>query len=186
MSTLRVAPSGVDPVASLEPSQIEVALGGRLFTIPAFPAVDWLKILLDEQVISQRILPGMLPEEEQDALDRLMAYEGLPEQEVANAALDVLTVASGRAWWTAVRICATARASWDRVGGALWASGVLPAQLSLSAWIDAAFWHMLNMVDPAKVSEFSMQMTVPPAGWSEEYDEAAEEANFMAMLGQAM
>lgn len=183
---MRAAPDGIDPVLSLRPHAILVDLGDAQYLIPPLYADRWLEVLLADPLRIQGVFPGLLDEADQARVDRGVAFGEIEHQAVEDAALDALTAASGRAWWTTVRICATARAAWDRIGGALWASGVQPEHISLGAWVDACWWIMCQGVDPKKMTEFKSQITVPPAGWSPEYDEAAEEANFMAMLGQAM
>jgi hypothetical protein len=181
---MRVALSGVDPVASLYPRELVVDVAGAAVVVPALYAIDWLVVLLAEDLRLDRIFPGLCDEANQDLVDHLIIDGLVTPAELDDLALDVLTEASGRAWFVTVRTCATARASWDRLGGALATAD--PARMTLGSWLDAAYFQMLQMVDPKKIKEFTVQLTVPPAGWGPEYDEAAEEANFMAMLDDAM
>jgi hypothetical protein len=55
----------------------------------------------------------------------------------------------------------------------------------LGMWLDVAYSTILLLVDPRKAGEVSGQLTMPPAGWLPEFDEAAESQAFMAMMAQS-
>lgn len=175
--------SGADPLASLRLFPVEVTLGGYVFEVPALPAIDWLEVLLAEPLDAERIFPGLAGEDVVDQVDRLLVDEVITFDELMDTALDVITAGSGRPWWFTVRLCATSRAAWDRIGGPV--SGVDITVRPLGAWLDCAYWAILESIDPRKAGEVSGQLMMPPAGWLPEFDEDAESAAFMAMMAQA-
>ena len=58
-TSVRVAPTNADPLASLRIWRITVDLGDRRFLIPKLPARDWLEILLEDDLNPEDLFPGL-------------------------------------------------------------------------------------------------------------------------------
>lgn len=175
--------SYVDPIASLAPMPVIVELGGRDYTIPALPAIDWLRILLEEGFSALEVLPGLLAPEDAIILEDQLALEEVSLNAVNDAALDAITIASGRDWWFSVRFLAVARASWDVIGGTIARLGVDAQKVSLAAWIDAAYHIAREAISSGKEGQqnlirFISELEAPPTGHESEFDEEFEALAF--------
>lgn len=170
-TTIRVAPTDVDPLASLRLSRIAVDLGGHRFIIPAVPARDWLEVLLDEELDPEALFPGLCDPDDVVAVNRLLVTGAVTPQEMTAAIYSVIESASGRKWWVTIRLCRTIRAGWDRIGGRLAGRGVTPFDVPLSYWLDGAYDVILGLIgegDPKGIGRFTAQLVSPPPGLAKE------------------
>lgn len=177
-----------DPIASLAPFAVTVDLYEREFTIPALPALDWLKVLLEESPNLWNIVPGMLPEQDRVLVEDAVALGQISYQELLDVSHDVIAVTTGRDYWFVLRLCAIVRASWDTVGGSIARLQLDARVLSLSAWIDAVFHVCCEMIGSSgkdakqKLVSFVSELEAPPPGESVEFDEEAEALAFERMV----
>ena len=178
--SVRVSPTDVDPLASLRISKVAVDLADRRFLIPALEAAAWLEILLDEELDPESLFPGLCGPEVIIEVNDLLITEEITMKQMQEAIFDVIEAASGRKWWITLRLCASVRANWDRIGGELASRGVTPFGISLSYWLDGAYATILRMLaesDVRQVGRFTAQLVQPPPGLAKESfnrDRAAE------------
>lgn len=186
---IRVAPTDVDPLASLRVCRIAVDLGDRTFLIPALPARDWLEVLLDEELEPEALFPGLCDPDDIVEVNRMIIEGTVTAQQMTEAIYAVIESATGRRWWVAIRLCRTIRAGWDRVGGRLAANGVTPFDVPLSYWLDGAYDAILGIIgegDPKAIGRFTAQLTAPPPGMAKEtFDQAKAAAAFRANMDRA-
>lgn len=169
-----------DPVSSLRPWPVDVDLAGRTYTFPALPAVDWLTVLMTEDLDLERLVLDLCPgghellfDETLDSLDGL--YEVL---------LDVIEQVSGRKWWIALRLIGVIRTNWNVLGAEMFYRHIDPTQLSLSGWLDAMLVLTIKAMDPKDVSMFTSRLELPPPGETipeEEMEMSADQ--FLSMAG---
>lgn len=186
----RLTSTNADPLASLAIFAITVTVAVGDFQIPALPAARWLEILLDEDFQPERIFPGLCSDETVLACFEGLDNGSLSEQDVADAVMDALEVASGRRWWITLRLARVAREHWDLVGGGLMLAGVRAEQVSLGAWLDALHALMVERLaaaDPAACASFTQTLVAPPASVGrQEMDEVVEGNAFLASMKMAM
>lgn len=173
-----------DPVASLAPAGVVVSLGGVEYSIPALPALNWLRIFLKEEYSILEVVPGLIePEADRDKIEDLIAIEELTFTEISEAALDAITIASGRDYWVTVKFLAITRMSWDTVGAMMARLNIDARQVSLAAWFDAAYHVAREIIASGKDGQqhlvrFVSELEAPPPGVEIEFDEEFEAAEF--------
>lgn len=185
---IRLHPTNPDPVASLDIYSVLVTVGSRSFRIPALPASEWLKVLLEEALDPEALFPGLCDPSVVVSVNQMMLDGEATGADLREAIWDALEAASGRRWFIAVKICAYARANWDVIGGELARHGVYPKQMSLSAWLDACYSTMLHLIgdaDPKKLTPFTADVTRLPPEEARKVDDEAEGNAFLAMMRQA-
>lgn len=125
----------VDPIASMRCWAIDLEVGGRTFTVPALPAVDWWPVLvdMDPTKIIDMVEPG--PE---DIGDLLLSGE-IMAGELGEALTDALTEAAGRSVHVSFVLAALANAQWPEVNGHLVQRGFRWDVMPLGAALDAIY-----------------------------------------------
>lgn len=159
---------------------MDVDLAGRVYTFPALPAVDWLAVLMTEDLDLEQIVVqlcpdgyGLLFDESVEGLDGL--YQVL---------LDVIEQVSGRKWWIALRLIHVVRNNWNVLGAEMFYRHIDPTHLSLSGWLDAMLVLTIKAMDPKDVAMFTAKLELPPPGEEtapEDMEMTAEQ--FLSMAG---
>lgn len=175
-----------NPVVSLRPRAVEVALGDWVYTIPARPAVDWVEAVLDPDGLA--IFPGLTEGDDGEAYEDVitgLARGTMTGQEIAEAARDAVGAAAGRPWWVADRLIRSAMHPDVSavVHGRLALAGIDLERVSLGAFCDAVYALCIeNMGEEAQRREFESDLNRPPAGV--DVEELADGAgdDFMALL----
>lgn len=185
---IRLAPTNVDPVASLDTWPVNVDLGGKRFRIPALDAAQWLKILLAETLDLEDIFPGLAGPGVRLQINEMLIEGEISEKDLVDAIKEALEVASGRRWWITLRLCRVLRAFWEKVGGNLAAHGMHPAGVPLAHWLDGAYFVCVEAIaasQPKKLTEFTQMLTAPPPEEARKVDDVAEGNAFLAAMRQA-
>ena len=174
-----------DLAASLKPWSIEgIVIDDRVYTVPALPASAWLTILLEEPVSLFSIVPGLLqPEAEEDIQEVILAGR-FSHEELEELVLELIGIASGRPWWTALYLLANAKHAnnVDRVKGELALHGIDATRISLSAWLDAVYVIFIRPLDPKDRQKFDLLLAKPPPGIKAKADPAANRAALRALM----
>lgn len=119
--------------------EVELELGGRTYTVPALPAVEWWPILVGLDLLAVLDLTGH--SEEID--DRLISGE-LGYAELTEPLRDSLEAVAGRSLHSAYALAATADQNWSAVNGDLARLGFRWDEQSLSAALDAIYATVLR------------------------------------------
>lgn len=144
-----------DPIWSLKPWPVTIEMHGVALTIPALPAVDWLVVLMQEELTLDDFIDELIPEAE----DMLFSDElNLPE--LYEVCLEVITVASARPWWIALRLINVAKDNWHILCGDLLKQDA--TRMSLSGWLDVCLLTILKNMDPKDTTMFTMRLETPP------------------------
>lgn len=176
-----------DPLWSLGVWPVAIRLGGAGFEIPALPARDWLAVLMVEDFDPADVFPDLAGDLDDEIAELILAGT-IDLDDLDDAAFDVISAVSGRPWWIALRLIATARASWA-VLGPMMIMRVDAGAVSLSAWLDVLLMTIMESIDRDKAEMFVLQLEAPPPDdGSPIGPEAAPEpemtaAAFMAMAG---
>lgn len=169
---------------SLCPWSIQVTLGhGFRYEIPALPALDWLQYLLSNDPDLDGLIADLMPGIEDYFLDNDQSPADMYE-----TALEIISIASARSWWIAIRLIFSAALNWHIIGPKLIMSQIDASKISLAAWLDVVLFMMIDIMDPKKVIMFTSQLEAPPTGvLSAAEIEAAEptmdRSSFLAMAG---
>lgn len=123
----------VDPLASMRCWAIEVELGGRMYDIPALPAVDWWPVLSDANPLN--VLDIV---ESSDLDDRLLAGE-LDHEMVIDALREAVEEVAGRSFHAAVILVMVANSQWPIINGQLVQHGFRWEGQPLGAALDAVY-----------------------------------------------
>lgn len=173
-----------DPVQSLAPYSVVLTVAGRDMEIPALPAADWLSILMVESPELDEIFPGLLPDDDVDLVEDLLAGRELTLDEYEDIILSVIETVSARPWWVTIKLIETARTSWDLLGGELTLRGVDATQVSLSSWLDALLLTVIKNMDSKEVTMWCMKLEAPPPDAKvDESEMEMDPSHFMAMAG---
>jgi len=178
-------PPGSDPIASLRPWPIHIELGEQEYTIPALPALNWLEILLQNQVGATDIVPGLLlPDDELEVAERMGEGE-ITLQDIIDVSLEVIAIASGRTWWWTLQFCQALRGSWEPFYGEITLSGMNIDRIPLAAFLDAMYHLATRQLPEDKKALLDMELNTAPEGVEIPFDEDVEAEAFMRMMAQA-
>lgn len=144
-----------DPIWSLKPWPVVIEVHGQRLEIPALPAVDWLVVLMQDDLNLDDFIDELLPEAE-----NMLDVSELDLEELYKICLEVITAASGRSWWIALRLIGVAKDSWHILSGEM--LKVDATRMSLSGWLDVLLLAILNNMDPKDTTMFSMRLEAPP------------------------
>lgn len=153
-----------DPIWSLQPWPTEITFAGTRFELPPLPAVDWLQVLMAEEMDLADIFPGWLSESEQDLINDALFDGAVDMDQLYETCLEALTIVSGRPWWVTLRLVSTARASWQVLGAEMLLKGVDAGALSLSGWLDVLLLLVMRNIDPKEAMMFTLKLEQPPPG----------------------
>lgn len=176
---LQVPGLNLDPIASLCPWPVTVTVGSERFEIPALPAVDWLCVLMVEDLSLYDVVPGLF-----DSTDVPRFIDALSEsdEDTQLLALDAIRVASGREWWVALRLLAAARAHWHVLGPQMLQHGADAERLSLSGWLDVLTVQFVACLRPENGTMALLQLEMVPEGFEPQEDTLEiSEDQFLAM-----
>jgi hypothetical protein len=136
-----------------------LALRGQEYEIPAVPAVDWLTILMADDIDLERVLLELCPRGIE-----LLTDEDVDPEVLYDALLDVVEEVSGRYWWIALRLIVTIRVNWNVLGAEMFFRNLDPARMSLSGWLDAMLVIAIKSMEPKDVAMFVSKLELPPPG----------------------
>lgn len=174
----------LDPVWSLRQWPVVVEVAGEELAIPAMCAADWLQVLMDPQLQPDDVFPGLLEAADRSHVEDQL-HSGLLElRDSQELAMEIISTVSGRPWWVSLRLIWTAVSSWDALGGDM-VTKANAATLSLAAWLDVLFLHIVQNIDDDKRTMFLLKLEIIPEGWgppAEEQMEMSQDA-FLAMAG---
>lgn len=174
----------MNPAAALRPAAIVVELGDWEYEIPQLGAADWLEAMLDGWA---GVVPGLLDSDMQVEVLREFFAGKITNEDVLASARVAVEAASGRRWWVAERLIATATNEefWPTIHGSLVLRGVDLERLSLGAALNAIYVLMVENMKEDKRFSFDAQLEAPPASVvADEWDDAEAEDDFMAALGE--
>lgn len=170
----------VDPLASLRGWELEVELGGGTYRVMPRMAGHWLTILVRNPMDAADILPAMVAEDQQEALEEALVAGAVSADEIHEAVLEVIADASGRPWWWTLRLVQAAVGSWAIIHGSLVAAGANLANMPLGAALDAIYVTCMTRMDKEHREAFDRDLEMPPA--RQEIDEQREAESFLALM----
>lgn len=166
-----------DPRAPLQNWDIEIELAGRVWTLPAVPASEWVVPIVADQ--AELVIPDMFAEDSAPIEDAL--YDGdLGWAEIESAYHEAVTTVAGCKWWEAQRLMALA-IDWDGVGGELLLRGFRLEERSVAETC-VVVWRLLTRGKEEKdLNKILHEIEKPPPGMDP--DEVIDDAANMAAWG---
>lgn len=167
------------------PEPVTVVLDGEDFVLPARPAVDWVRAVIENDPIA--VFPGMLenPDDYDWIVEQLLADEAMAGK-VEQVTQQVLTAVAGRPWWQADRLIQFAAVNWELLLGTLALHGASVDTMSLPAFLSAVYaWHVDRMDEKQRMRFDDELAKVPPGVVSTQTVETFDDggASFMAAFG---
>jgi hypothetical protein len=117
------------------------------------------------------------------------AWDGaISEEEIHEAALEVIKEVSGRDWWWTLHLLWSVTGAWLVIYGQMVGKGIDPTRIPLGAFLDAMYLTCVQNMDKQQRSEFDRMLEKPPPGveFEEAVDVDAESAAFLNMMNQGM
>jgi hypothetical protein len=144
--------------------------------------VDWLALLMDDQLTSESLIIALVP-----GGVSLLLEEGLDDADITRLGLDLIEAAGGRPWYISLRLIGVIKDNWGVLGAEILLRGVDATRLSLSAWLDVALLLTIRNMDPKDITMFTAQLEmVPPeeiqAGVEPQEMEMSRD-QFLSMMG---
>lgn len=146
--------------------------------IPALPAADWLRVLMDDRSMFEDLFLELIPTGPSLLLDKRLA------DELESLSKDIIELASGRKWYIAMRMIVLMRANWNVLGATMLRKGVDASSISLSGWLDVALLVTLEHIEKDNMPMFLAQLELPPEGEGppeEEMEMTGEQ--FLSLMG---
>jgi len=171
-----------DVVASLRPWPIEVTVADTQVVIPAYPAADWLSVLMVDDLRLDDMLLALAPDVA-DTIDEALFSGSLSFDDYSDLILNIITTAAGRPWHKALRLITTVQASWDVIGADLEQRGIDADRCSLSAWLDVALVTLLKHLDEKDIPLFVTRLEAPLPG-NEEEEMTMSADDFAALMAE--
>jgi hypothetical protein len=144
----------VDPAASMRIWEVQLMLGGQVFTIPAMSAADWWPILADGD------LTGLLDVAESNStdLDEMLLSGELEGTDISEALVEAVEAATGRSYRVAVVLVSVAAQHWGAINGYLVARGFRWDQQPIGAALDAIYSVTTQNMNEKDLSKFGQAM----------------------------
>lgn len=158
-----VTPS-VDLLGLLRPRQVVVNVTGVAFALQAHNASQWLgAVALDMEDLSG-IMPGLVADDDLDAMEQIMEHTGDIADRWQAAARTALGRAAGRDWWWARNLCRKALGTWMYTNGLLLRQNVSAKDMQLGDWMDACYTLYWQNADEAAQITLDLELSALPAG----------------------
>lgn len=154
----------VDLLALLRPAQVTVYAFGSAWTLQASTARDWLGALAFDIVDLSGIFPGLLHDDDIDAMTQVMLECDDINLRWTNTARVALGRAAGRDWWWAYNLSKRALEGWQYINGMLLLEGVTPGELSYPDWLDVVYMMLYRNADEKGRIKFDTSLQIPPRG----------------------
>jgi hypothetical protein len=175
----------VDPLVHVGHFNVEVEVFGRAWTVGYRPAVEWLKILWEDDLDLLSLFPGTAGSDDLEAL----VMDGLIEQtfdteELFDICMEIIEEVCGFKWWFALQLIMFTKQGWARLGGLLVTRGVDPREMSIGSWLSAVLALCVEHMEPKAYVDLITQLNTPPEGMGPEPEELMEmeESAFLAAM----
>lgn len=176
-----------DFAASLRPWAIDdIDIGNLRLRIPAHAAERWLDTLATDHVDLWAIVPGLCDDGRvEEELEELMLMGSVDRDELEKTAWNVVAVAAGRDWWTALYLLGSARTETNinYVRGQLALHRIDATRISFAAFLDALYAIFSHHMNAEERTRFDTELMRPPPGVTVEPDRARNRKALTELLG---
>jgi hypothetical protein len=132
---------------------VEIELGGRVYEIPALPAVEWWPVLASGDL--NRVLDFIesRPDDPRNVDDLLLSGE-FSAEELTEALTDAIEETAGRSFHAAIVLATVANGQWPAIGGALAQAGFRWDEQPLGAALDAIYAAIVERLNKDALDQF--------------------------------
>jgi hypothetical protein len=143
----------VDPLASMRCWAVDIELGGRVFEIPALPAVDWWPVVseMDLGLILDFITSS--PDDPHN-VDDLLLSGAFTAQELTTTLTEAFEEVAGRSLHVAFVLATVAKTGWSTINGTLATAGFRWDEQPLGAALDALYAAIVERLDKEALDKF--------------------------------
>jgi hypothetical protein len=143
----------VDPLASMRCWAVEIELGGRVYEIPALPAVEWWPVLASGDLGQILDFIESTPDDPRN-VDDLLLSGALTAEELTQALTDAIEETAGRSFHAAIVLATVASGQWAAIGGALAQTGFRWDEQPLGAALDAIYAIITERLNREALDQF--------------------------------
>ena len=159
-----------------------VTVSGHDFLIPWRPAGEWMAHADRLSVLAARLLD---PEQREVLADLLLA-DPAARDELRRESYRILSAATGRRWWEASKLMASAAS--PETLGRLTLAGVDPWSRSIGEWVAAVYALYVKGADAKQRLRTDFEISIPPQGYEDAWDDdgSGDDPNAVADAMAAM
>jgi hypothetical protein len=157
---------------------VPVTVAGVLLPLPYRPAAVWARALDRPESLAATLAA---PEQRETLADLILERPGAME-DLRRESLRILGEATGRPWWESARLLNTSVA--PEILGRLVLAGVDAHARSVGEWCAAVYALCVKHADEKGRLRFDFSLSIPPAGYEDEWDDGDDPAAIMASLGK--
>ena len=157
---------------------VAVTVSGVRLLLPYRPAAAWAQGLGRVESLAAVLASP----EQRETLAGLLIERPAATAELRAESLRILGEATGRKWWEGARLLATSVA--PEVLGRLVLAGVDAHARSVGEWCAAVYALCTKTADEKGRLRFDFSLSIPPAGYEDEWDDGDDPAEVMASLGK--
>lgn len=143
----------VDPLASMRCWAVEIELGGRVYEIPALPAVEWWPVLVSGDIGQVLDFIESSPDDPRN-VDDLLLSGAFTAEELTQALTDAIEETAGRSLHAAIVLATVANGQWPAIGGALAQAGFRWDEQPLGAALDAIYAAVTERLNKEALDKF--------------------------------
>jgi hypothetical protein len=133
---------------------VEIELGGRVYEIPALPAVEWWPVLTSGDLNRVLDFVESTPDDPHNVDDLLLSGE-LSAESLVEVLTGAVEETAGRSFHAALVLATVANNQWAAIGGSLAQTGFRWDEQSLSAALDAVYSLVVERLDKDALKRFS-------------------------------
>ena len=157
---------------------VVVTVAGVRFALPYAPAAVWTQALVNPGTLVARLAT----QEQREVLADLLMENRGATAELKSESLRTLGEAAGRVWWEAARLANTSVS--PEVLGRLVLAGVDAYARTIGEWCAAVYALCTKNADEKGRLRFDFSLSIPPAGYEDEWDDGDDPAAITAALGK--
>lgn len=166
--------------ALISRAPLEAVVGGVRVPLPHRPAAVWA------QGVGHigSLLAELADPDVRDMLADVVMTHPQGVDDLRRESFRLLSEATGRQWWEAARLIATAAS--PQVLGRLVLAGVDPWSRTVGEWVAATYSLCIKGADEKGRMRFELSLSVPPAGYEDAWDDEGDDAEATLAAVSAM
>lgn len=161
--------------SALSRDPFPVTLAGVTFLIPWRPAAEWALLSQRMDLLAVRLADPA----DRDEMAQLAIASRDTAEEVTRESFRILGEQTGQSfWWAGARLIATSGS--PETLGRLTLAGVDPWRVSVGQWCSATYALCTQNADEKSRLRFDFQLSIPPQGFEDEWDDDGDDADQIA------
>jgi hypothetical protein len=162
----------------LSRNPVAVTVAGTRFLLPYRPAAVWALAVGRTETLAASLADAG----QRETLAGLLIEQPAAVSELRAESLRILGESTGRPWWEGARLLSTSVA--PEVLGRLVLAGVDAHARSVGEWCAAVYALCTKNADEKGRLRFDFSLSIPPAGYEDEWDDGDDPAEVMAAVSK--